>query len=173
MRGVVTLAVALALPENFPGRDFILVTAFGAILVTVLFQGSTLAPLIRRLGLNAQSLPLAKTLSEPEARAQIAAVQNGTIQRLSLQPDGTHLHPRLAEQYAYRAQIAGRYAKETQELSPHRRAHFQAVLEANKDGRTELLRLHREGAIRDETLHTLERELDLEEMNVLGYLEEA
>jgi len=47
------------------------------------------------------------------------------------------------------------------------------VPQANKDGRTELLRLHREGAIRDETLHTLERESDLEEMNVLGYLAEG
>jgi CPA1 family monovalent cation:H+ antiporter len=38
MQGVVSLAAALALPEAFPGRDFIV------ILVTVLVQGATLAP---------------------------------------------------------------------------------------------------------------------------------
>jgi CPA1 family monovalent cation:H+ antiporter len=47
MRGVVTLAVALSVPESFPGRDFMLVTAFAVILVTVLVQGTTLGLIIR------------------------------------------------------------------------------------------------------------------------------
>lgn len=42
MRGVVTLALALSLPEDFPGRDFILVMAFAVIVGTVLIQGTTL-----------------------------------------------------------------------------------------------------------------------------------
>jgi hypothetical protein len=49
MRGVVSLAAALALPDGFPGRDFIVATTFAVILVTVLLQGATLAPLIRAL----------------------------------------------------------------------------------------------------------------------------
>ena len=47
MRGVVTLAIALALPEAMPGRDLILFAAFAVILVTVLLQGTTIGPLIR------------------------------------------------------------------------------------------------------------------------------
>jgi len=47
MRGVVTLAVALSVPESMPGRDFMLVTAFAVILVTVLVQGTTLGLIIR------------------------------------------------------------------------------------------------------------------------------
>lgn len=47
MRGVVTLAIALALPEAMPGRDLILVAAFAVILVTVLGEGTTIGPLIR------------------------------------------------------------------------------------------------------------------------------
>src|SRR3712207_954742 len=42
MRGVVTLAVALSLPDAMPGRDLMLVTAFAVILVTVLVQGTSL-----------------------------------------------------------------------------------------------------------------------------------
>jgi len=58
MRGVVTLAAALALPVDFPGRDAILVAAFAVILFTVLVQGTTLGPLIRRLRLGGgASLP--------------------------------------------------------------------------------------------------------------------
>jgi CPA1 family monovalent cation:H+ antiporter len=49
MRGVVTLAVALSLPEAMPGRDLILAAAFAVILVTVIVQGTTIGPLIRLL----------------------------------------------------------------------------------------------------------------------------
>jgi Na+/H+ antiporter len=55
MRGTVTLAAALALPDGanpFPYRDLILVTAFGVVLGTLVFQGLTLRPLLLRLRLE-------------------------------------------------------------------------------------------------------------------------
>lgn len=51
MRGIVTLAAALALPQNFPGRNFILLTAFVVVLGTLLIQGLTLRPLLVWLNL--------------------------------------------------------------------------------------------------------------------------
>ena len=42
MRGIVTLAAALALPDTFPGRQLILVTAFVVVLGTLVIQGLTL-----------------------------------------------------------------------------------------------------------------------------------
>jgi monovalent cation/hydrogen antiporter len=71
MRGVVRLAAALALPEGFPGRDFIVATTFAVILVTVLLQGGTLAPLIRALDLDGFTQLEADTLPEADARARI------------------------------------------------------------------------------------------------------
>jgi CPA1 family monovalent cation:H+ antiporter len=56
MRGVVSLAAALALPltlsdgSPFPGRDYILFVAFRVILVTLVLQGLSLPVLIRQLG---------------------------------------------------------------------------------------------------------------------------
>jgi NhaP-type Na+/H+ or K+/H+ antiporter len=47
MRGVVSLAAALSLPHDFPGRDVVLFATFGVIAATVLVQGSTLGLLIR------------------------------------------------------------------------------------------------------------------------------
>lgn len=44
MRGIVTLATALALPEHFPGRDFILLSAFVVVSGTLLLQGLSLRP---------------------------------------------------------------------------------------------------------------------------------
>ena len=55
MRGTVTLAAALALPDGadpFPYRDLILVTAFGVVLGTLVVQGLTLRPLMLRLRLE-------------------------------------------------------------------------------------------------------------------------
>ena len=49
MRGIVTLAAAFALPENFPYRDLILLTAFAVVLGTLVVQGLTLRPLIAAL----------------------------------------------------------------------------------------------------------------------------
>lgn len=52
MRGLVTRATAFAMPGNFPQRDLIVLTAFAVVLATLVVQGMTLAPLVRRLGLD-------------------------------------------------------------------------------------------------------------------------
>ena len=72
MRGVVSLATALALPARFPARDLIVFLAFCAILATLVLQGTTLGWLIRRLGVEAadDELPEPNTV---DARAELAA----------------------------------------------------------------------------------------------------
>src|SRR3712207_1035044 len=67
MRGVVSLAAALALPAEFPGRDTILFLAFCAILATLVLQGTTLGPLIRRLGVSEPGDEPANPAVTPEA----------------------------------------------------------------------------------------------------------
>ena len=52
MRGLVTLATAFALPADFPQRDLIVLTAFAVVIATLVVQGLTLGPLVRRLGLD-------------------------------------------------------------------------------------------------------------------------
>lgn len=46
MRGVVTIALALALPGDFPHRDLVVLTAFCVVLGTLVIQGLTLRPLL-------------------------------------------------------------------------------------------------------------------------------
>lgn len=80
MRGVVSLAAALSLPAAFPGRDVILATPFLVILLTVLIQGSILAPLIRLLRLSDFSLKEPDTLTVDQARALMAKPQLETVE---------------------------------------------------------------------------------------------
>jgi hypothetical protein len=44
MRGLVTLAVALALPKQFPGHALIILSAFSVVIGTLIIQGLTLKP---------------------------------------------------------------------------------------------------------------------------------
>ncbi|HEV2109060.1 MAG TPA: cation:proton antiporter, partial [Thermomicrobiales bacterium] len=52
LRGALTAALALALPEGTPHRDLVISMAFGVVLFTLVVQGLTLRPLIRRLDLT-------------------------------------------------------------------------------------------------------------------------
>jgi CPA1 family monovalent cation:H+ antiporter len=60
------------------------------------------------------------------------------------------------------------YVERTEHYRPLIQAHFDVVLEAVAAGRRELVRLHRTGEIDDETLHELERDLDLEELSAIA-----
>jgi CPA1 family monovalent cation:H+ antiporter len=71
MRGVISLAAAIALPQTlangapFVQRDLIIFLTFSVILVTLVLQGLTLPPLVRALGLAGAS---GRNCEEEEAR---------------------------------------------------------------------------------------------------------
>jgi len=165
MRGVVTLAVALALPAQMPGRDLMLVAAFAVILVTVVIQGSSLGWLIRFVHPVDGDPPAQMDLAATEAALAIAKQE--AVEAHAYAADGSLVHPRLLEEYSKRAQAVQRYAGDADSFMPDIRAHFDVVLAAVAAGRAELVRLHRRGMIEDEVLHDLERDLDLEEMGAL------
>ena len=134
------------------------------ILVTVLVQGSTLGPLIRRLGLDGTEAPDPNLLSEEHAWARMAHAQLAVVEAASRQEDGGERHPRLLEQYGYRARVSVRYAANPAAFRDREIEHFTLVREAIRAGRAEALRMHRAGEIHDRVLFALEQELDLQEM---------
>jgi CPA1 family monovalent cation:H+ antiporter len=73
MRGIVTLAAAFALPEGFPHRDLILLTAFCVVLGTMVIQGLTLRPLIERLNFDEED-PVAREVAQARVAAYRAAL---------------------------------------------------------------------------------------------------
>jgi CPA1 family monovalent cation:H+ antiporter len=77
MRGLVTLATAFALPLHFPQRDLIVLTAFAVVLATLVIQGLTLAPIVRRLGLDGDD-GLADELAD--ARRSLAEAGLATLE---------------------------------------------------------------------------------------------
>jgi len=163
MRGVVTLAVALSLPQTMPGRDLMLVTAFAAILITVLIQGTSLGWIIRRAKPveEAASLPPLNLQTAETAmfRAQLAAVEQEAHDA-----EGHLIHPQLLRRYQTRATAGETFEGTAEERTAAIEGHFNVIIAAVVAGRAELVRLHRAGSIDDETLHDLEHDLDLEEL---------
>ena len=169
MRGVVSLAVALALPltlpdgRPFPARDALLIVTLTVIVLTLLGQGLTLPWLIRwlRLGTDAE-------LREEEANARQQMLEAATRridQLYPVWPGHRPLLDRLRDTYQHRSEHVERQrdasgsGEEDQELIEHREIR-RTVIDSEREA---LLRLRAEGAIDDDVLRTLEREMDLEE----------
>jgi Na+/H+ antiporter len=161
MRGVVSLAAAFALPPTFPSRDLILFLTFCVIAATLVGQGLTLPWLIRHLGV------LAPGGQDSEAvHARIAAVEAALERLEELKHDfPTHLPliDQLREGYEHEAghvvpQPGAEPDEVEQELIDHR-AIRNAVLGAQREA---VIGLRDAGVINDETLRSIERDLDLE-----------
>jgi monovalent cation/hydrogen antiporter len=80
MRGIVTLAAAMALPPAFPYRDVIVLTAFSVVLGTLAIQGLTLKPLLRALNLHDND-PIGTELNAARERALQAALASFAADR--------------------------------------------------------------------------------------------
>ena len=167
MRGVVSLAAALALPIGFPGRDFIIFATFVVIAVTVLVQGASLGLLVTWLKPTAPAPYRSVHLGDHQARGKVYEAALALLSREGVDADGNEIHPKLIEEYRRRVYIYRRNHEEGEALEDIRRAHFEMALGAVGAAREELLRLHREGEIHDTTLHGIEAELDLEESRLL------
>ncbi len=167
MRGVVTLAVALSLPEMMPARDLMLVTAFTVILVTVLMQGTSLGWVIQcaQPAEDPGSLP---PLDLQAAETAIFRAQLTAVEREAHDADGQVIHPQLLRRYQTRATVGDAFAGTPEERMLAIASHFDVIIAAVTAGRAELVHLHRTGRIDDETLHDLERDLDLEELAAIA-----
>ena len=170
MRGVVSLAVALALPLTLPeigplpAREALLIVTLTVIVFTLVGQGLTLPWLIRSLRLGDTGAELREEESSARQRLLEAAARR-LDQLYPVWPGHRPLLDRLRDMYRDRSEHADRQReasaadREDRELIEHREIR-RTVIDAEREA---LLRLRAEGAIDDDVLRVLERELDLEE----------
>jgi monovalent cation/hydrogen antiporter len=165
MRGIVSLAAALALPEHFPFQDEIVLLTFAVILATLVVQGLGLAPLIRLLDLG-QDATL--ELEEARAREDAARAALARLDQLAAEP-----WPRAEDVDRLRAIHTQRIRRaSTIDLGDGgETAQAQAALrrlrhETLAAERRTLLGLRDRDVISDEVFHRLEEELDVEAMRI-------
>lgn len=169
MRGVVSLAAALALPfqradgSPFPGRDLILFLSFVIILATLVVQGLSLPPLIRWLGVEDDD-----SLEHEERQARLAA-NKAALHRLGeieeKDPAKADAVKRLRIEYEDR--IRQLEATET-DRSNRRVRLFSAEYErlsheGLKQERETILQLRNKDVINDEVLRRIQQDIDLAE----------
>ncbi len=164
LRGVVSLAAALALPLGFPERDLILFLVFAVILVTLVGQGLTLPLVIRKLGLAPDG---DVTHDHVHARGLTTEVALARIEELRAQwPGHLELIDQLRDRYGHRARHDEQHHEDggaaEQELLEH--GHIRReVIDAERRAAFDL---HERGVITDEVLRRLERDLDLDDLRM-------
>ena len=168
MRGVISLAAALALPlqmasgVQFPDRDLIIFLTFCVILATLVVQGLSLPVLIRALGLEDDRIG---DKEETHGRISIA---EAALERLNELVDEDWVREDTAERirslYSYRRnRFASRFDGDPEGVEVRSAAYQRLMAELLGAQRLRLIMMRDEGSIGDEVMHRIERDLDLEE----------
>jgi monovalent cation/hydrogen antiporter len=168
MRGVISLAAALALPLQtasgvlFPDRDLIIFLTFCVILATLVVQGLSLPVLIRALGLEDDRIG---DKEETHGRVSIA---EAALERLDELVDEDWVREDTAERmrglYSYRRnRFASRFEGDPEGVEERSAAYQHLMVELLGAQRLRLITMRDEGSIGDEVMHRIERDLDLEE----------
>lgn len=178
MRGTVTLAAALALPTGagggtpFPYRDLILVTAFGVVLGTLVFQGLTLRPLLLRLKLEDDG-----TVDREVRVARIETLRAATLAAEASPGAETAEHVRHRYDLQLRRAEMDLAAAEEGEEAPvdreEREADQTVVRAATAAARNRLVALRADGTIGDAAFHRVEEELDWADLDWEQFLRSA
>jgi CPA1 family monovalent cation:H+ antiporter len=159
MRGVITLAAALALPDaagetGFPFRDLIVLCAFAVVIGTLVLQGLTLRPLIRALDLHDD---------DPVGR-EVDAARDSAVQAALSTFAGDTSPAAEAVRQEFEAHV-GRAAAPPADGSPassHDEIHRRALAAA----RRVLFDMRAKDDIGDDAFHRLEEEFDRVEMGI-------
>jgi CPA1 family monovalent cation:H+ antiporter len=175
IRGVVSLAAALALPLTtddglaFPHRGLILFLTFSVILVTLVGQGVLLPGVIRALGLaNAGRRELeAELADEFAARRKAIEAAARRLEALRVErnlPDAVldPLHSFHADRLRHLDYGSSDHPEHRRVVAIHREV-AALLLAAERDAINEL---YRAGNLRDEPRRRIERDLDLRDAQI-------
>ena len=154
MRGIVTLAAALALPEGFPVRDLIVLTAFLVVLGTLLIQGLSLKALLRALNLRDDD-----PVSREEHSARQRMLEAAYAQ---LAPDSSPAVDLVRKDFKVRLGRPQRSDGPFASFGAEYDARYRSALQT---ARQVLIAMRDSGDIGDDAFHTLENDLDWMEVS--------
>jgi Na+/H+ antiporter len=168
MRGAVSLAAALAVPLDVPGRPEIIFLTFALILVTLVGQGLSLPFVIRKLRLERP-----RRWSDEEAVARMEAAQ-AALDRLDEMEDEERASSsqvnRLRDVYRGRFRMCQAVLSGGDPETAAREQRIVDYAELRREligvEREELLNLRGNGRLRPLTQRQIERDLDLEEARI-------
>ena len=170
MRGIVSLAAALALPLTtaagapFPFRAEIILITFAVIFSTLVLQGLSLPPLIRVLSLRED-----QSLEHEEMQAREHAATAALVRLDEVANEGWPIPEHLDQMRVHYGDRVQRYAKDgtAPECTAEAIEIFQRLRhETLTAERLAVIRLRNDGVISDDVLHRLEHEMDVEALQL-------
>ncbi|MEP6598486.1 MAG: Na+/H+ antiporter [Actinomycetota bacterium] len=172
MRGVVTLAAALLLPEQTPGKPLLQLIAFTVVAGTLLIHGLTLPRLVRTLDLRgpdaAEDALQAASLLHNASLAGLAR-----LDEVRTSEDPEPVIDQLRDRAGRRSNIAWeRLGRSQRELEPPSAVYRRLRIEMLDAEREEILRARDAGTVDDEVLRGALAAVDLEE-SMLDRIEDA
>jgi NhaP-type Na+/H+ or K+/H+ antiporter len=153
MRGIVSLAAALALPATFPFRDVIVLTAFAVVLGTLVLQGLTLGPLLRALDLRDDD-PVGHEVGAARERALRAGLAR-------FEHDRSPVAEAVRQEFIAHL---GSIDANSEDGEARRFAHGDIHRRALQAARQAVLAMRASDEIGDDAFHQMEEELDWIEM---------
>jgi len=162
LRGGLSMVLALGLPSELPHRDLIVAMTFGVVVLSILIQGTTMAPLLRWLGLVAgregrrQYDRMRVTLRAQ--RAALAEVDE-LVEEGELPPETTDALRRDYQERIKATEVAlGEVGLEADGArAEDKRLALRRVLAAEKDA---VLAAHRAGQLDDQSYEHLLADVD-------------
>jgi Na+/H+ antiporter len=176
LRGADSLVIALALPLTirggapFPSRDLIIFVTFGVIFITLVLQGFTLAPLVRRLGLEQDEAEAHEERLVRVAMADAALDRLREIARDERLPKD--IVAKVRDEYEQRRRVAKQIHLPQQKNGFDSAAYRALRRRMQAAERAELLKLAETGKIGGDVMRHVQRQQDLRDL-LLTYDEEA
>jgi CPA1 family monovalent cation:H+ antiporter len=140
LRGGLSMVLALALPPDFPHRELLINMTFGVVILSILIQGLSMAPLLRRLGIVGER----EDRREYEQQRGLLRAKRAALAALEQMAREGTVHADAAEA------VRGEYQRQIAEAEGRiRELHLQAA------------------ALRDEEQHAARRQLLVVEKEAL------
>ena len=149
MRGIVSLAAALALPADFPYRNLIVLTAFSVVVGTLVLQGMTLKFLLRALDLGGGNPVADEVRAARDEALQVALASFAHDDSPAAERARNELKARLGRSPAGSGNAV--------EGTPTHAGIYRQALQA---ARQAVIDLRDREAIGDDAFHSVENELD-------------
>jgi monovalent cation:H+ antiporter, CPA1 family len=163
LRGAIALALVLSLPAGIDGdRNLMKLMAFGVVLFTLLVQGTTMRPLLKRLNLIIR-LPEQAEYEKQHARLTAARASLTHLERRHAEGlVSTHALEILKHHLAHQITTQSEAVRRTLKSAPQIEAEEldTALRESLRARRSAILGLRHDGVISDETFNQLSLEID-------------
>lgn len=178
MRGIVSLAAALAIPEfarsglSISHLDLIVFLTYFVVVTTLIIPSATLPVLIKWLKLTSKSEMNYKMKQEASARIKIF---NEIVKMTSLLAEKENIPPKVLEDFLLHIELKQKVIHSQLDENPYSMlleeymAYKKLMIAANETERKILNELRKSGEIHDEVFWSLSEELDIEELRAKSF----